>query len=88
MWCLGVGCLALALVMLHTFVPQRARDVARAQTDAPARDGLDLTSLNVRLSQRAIHPPKSLVKEVVESATRPSGSSQDRALAEIRHSGR
>ena len=66
MWCLGVGCLALALVMLHAFVPQRARDVARAQTDAPARDGLDLTSLNVRLSQRAIHPPKPLVKEVVE----------------------
>ena len=126
MWCLGVGCLALALVMLHAFVPQRARDVARAQTDAPARDGLDLTSstrsshqppatsadplavpgrtpaspfdivstmpsascspcataqrrldalatkpgensgLNIRLSQRAIHPPKPLVKEVVE----------------------
>ena len=66
MWCLGVGCLALALVMLHAFVPQRARDVARAQADAPARDGLDLTSLNVRLSQRAIHPPKPLVKEVVD----------------------
>ena len=126
MWCLGVGCLALALVMLYTFVPQRVRDVARAQTDAPARDGLDLTSLtrsshqppatsadplavpgrtpaspfdivstmpsascspcataqrrldalatepgessglNIRLSQRAIHPPKPLVKEVVD----------------------
>ena len=74
MWCLGVGCLALALVMLHAFVPQRARDVARAQTDAPARDGLDAlatepgesSGLNVRLSQRAIHPPKSLVKEVVD----------------------
>ena len=64
MWCLFVGCLALALVMAHA--AQRARDVARAQTDAPARDGLDLTSLNVRLSQRAIHPPKPLVKEVVD----------------------
>ncbi len=76
-WCLGVGCLALALalalalVMLHAFVPQRARDVARAQTDAPARDGLatkpgENSGLNVRLSQRAIHPPKPLVKEVVD----------------------
>ena len=63
-WCLSVGCLTLALVMAHAFVAQRVRDVARAQ--AAAGDGLDLTSLNVRLSQRAIHPPKSLVKEVVE----------------------
>ena len=33
---------------------------------ATDRDVLDLTSLNVRLSQRAIHPPKHLVKAVVE----------------------
>ncbi len=66
MWCLSVGCLAFAMVVTHAFVAQRARDVAWAQTDAPARDSLDLTSLNVRLSQRAIHPPKPLVKEIVE----------------------
>ncbi len=61
-WCLSVGCLALALAMSHT--AQRVEDVARAQEAAAG--GLDLTSLNVRLSQQAIHPPKSLVKAVVE----------------------
>ena len=61
-WGLSVACLALVLVMAHT--AQRAWDVALAQ--ASTRDGLDLTSLNVRLSQRAIHAPKSLVKAVVE----------------------
>lgn len=66
MWCLSMGCLALASVMPHVFVAPRAWDVARAETDAAAPAGLDLTSLNVRLSQRAIHPPKPLVKEVVE----------------------
>ena len=64
MWCLIVGCLVLASVMPHAFVPQRARDVVWAE--APARDGLDLTSLNVRLSQQVIHPPKPLIKEVVD----------------------
>ena len=66
LWCLSVGCFAFAMVVTHAFVAERARAVAGAQTDAPARDHLDLTSLNVRLSQRAIHPPKSFVKEVVE----------------------
>ena len=63
-WRLSVGCLALALVIPHAFVVQRAGDVAQAQ--AATRDLLDLTSLNVRLSQRAIQPPKHLVKAVVE----------------------
>ena len=64
MWVLSVGCLALTLLMSHALVAQRAEDVALAQ--AADRDVLDLTSLNVRLSQRAIHPPKHLVKAVVE----------------------
>ena len=63
-WGLSVGFLALALVIPHAFVAQRAGDVAQAQ--AATRDLLDLTSLNVRLSQRAIQPPKHLVKAVVE----------------------
>ena len=63
LWYLGMGCLTLALVMSHA--AQRVGDIVRAETDADAPAGLDLTSLNVRLSQRAIHPPKSLVKEVV-----------------------
>ena len=64
LWYLGIGCLALVLVMSHAFVAQRAANVALAQ--ATSRDVLDLTSLNIRLSQRAIHPPKHLVKAVVE----------------------
>lgn len=64
MWVLSVGCLAFALIMSHAFVAQRAENAAVAQ--ATDRDVLDLTSLNVRLSQRAIHPPKHLVKEVVK----------------------
>ena len=64
MWVLSVGGLALTMLMSHAFVAQRAENVALAQ--ATDRDVLDLTSLNVRLSQRAIHPPKHLVKEVVE----------------------
>ena len=63
-WYLSMGCLTLALVMSHA--APRAWDVARAETDSAARDGLNLTSLNIRLSQQAIHPPKALVKEVVE----------------------
>ena len=65
-WFLSVGCLALVLVISHAFVAQRAANVALAQ--ATDRDVLDLTSstLNIRLSQRAIHPPKHLVKAVVE----------------------
>ena len=64
-WVLSVGCLALTMLMSHAFVAQRADNVALAQ--ATDRDVLDLTSstLNIRLSQRAIHPPKHLVKEVV-----------------------
>lgn len=62
MWVLSVGCLALAMGIPLT--AQRAENVALAQ--ATDRDVLDLTSLNVRLSQRAIHPPKHLVKAVVE----------------------
>lgn len=64
MWVLSVGFLALALVIPHALVAQRAGDVAQAQ--AATRDLLDLTSLNVRLSQRTIHPPKHLVKAIVE----------------------
>ena len=64
MWVLSIGCLALVMLMSHAFVAQRAENVALAQ--AADRDVLDLTSLNVRLSQRAIHPPKHLVKDVVE----------------------
>ena len=64
MWILSVGCLALTILMSHAFVVQRAENVALAQ--GADRDVLDLTSLNVRLSQRAIHPPKHLVKAVVE----------------------
>lgn len=63
-WYLSMGCLALALVASHA--AQRAWDVALAQTGADAPDVLDLTSLNIRLSQRAIHPPKHLVKAAVE----------------------
>lgn len=65
-WYLSMACLALALVASHA--AQRAWDVALAQTDADAPDVLDLTSstLNIRLSQRAIHPPKHLVEAVVE----------------------
>ncbi len=64
LWYLSIGCLALVLVMSHAFVAQRAANVALAQ--ATNRDVLDLTSLNVRLSQRTIHPPEHLVKAVVE----------------------
>lgn len=72
LWYLGLGCLALALVMSHA--AQRVGDVAQAEPDAATQDGLDAlatepgenSGLNVRLSQRAIHPPKPLVKEVVE----------------------
>ena len=64
LWVLSVGCVAFALIMSHAFVMERAENVALAQ--ATDRDVLDLTSLNVRLSQRAIHPPKHLVKAVVE----------------------
>ena len=60
LWCLGVSCLAFAMVTSHA--TQRARDVAWSQ--ATDRDGP--ASLNVRLSQRAIHPPKSFVKETVD----------------------
>ena len=66
LWCLSVGCLVFALVTTRGFVAHHARDGAWAQTDAPARNAPDLTSLNVRLSHRAIHPPESLVKEIVE----------------------
>lgn len=65
LWYLSMGCLALTSVMPHAFVAPRVWDVARAETDAAAQAGPDLTSLNVRLSQRAIHPPEPLVKEVV-----------------------
>ncbi len=59
-----VGCaLTCLLILSHPFVTQRAD--APAQTDAPDADLLDLTSLNIRLSQRAIHPPRRLVHEVV-----------------------
>ncbi len=61
---LSVGCLALTMLMSHAFVAQRAENVALAQ--ATDRDVLDLTSLNIRLSQRGIHPPKHLVKAIVE----------------------
>ncbi len=64
MWGLSVGFLALTILMSHAFVAQRAANVALAQATDP--DVLDLTSLNIRLSQRAIHPPKHLVKTVVE----------------------
>ena len=57
--------MAFALIVSHAFVAQRAQDVARAETDAAAPADPDLTALNVRLSQRAIQPPKPLVKEVV-----------------------
>ena len=64
MWVLSVGCLVLTMLLSHAFVAQRAENGALAQ--ATDRDVLDLTSLNVRLSQRAIHPPQHLVKAVVE----------------------
>jgi len=72
MWCLSVGGLTLALVMSHT--AQHDWHVASAETNAAALAGLDAlatepgenSGLNIRLSQRAIHPPKPLVKEVVE----------------------
>lgn len=64
MWVLSMGFLALALVTPHAFVAQQAGNEAWAQ--ATAQDSLDLTSLNIRLSQRAIQPPKHLVKAVVE----------------------
>ncbi|MDE0144775.1 MAG: hypothetical protein OXI53_05800 [Nitrospira sp.] len=65
-WVLSVGCLALTMLISHAFVAQRAENVALAQ--ATDRDLLDLTSstLNIRMSQRTIHPPKHLVKAVVE----------------------
>lgn len=66
LWYLSTGCLTLALVVSHAFVAPQAWEVARAQTDADAPAGPDLTSLNVRLSQRAIQPPKHLVKAVVK----------------------
>ena len=59
-----MGFLALALVTPHAFVAQQAGNEALAQ--ATAQDSLDLTSLNVRLSQRSIQPPKHLVTAVVE----------------------
>jgi len=54
------------MLISHAFVAQRAENVALAQ--ATDRDLLDLTSstLNIRMSQRTIHPPKHLVKAVVE----------------------
>ena len=61
MWSLSVGCLALTMVMAHTFVDQQDENVVRAQAKPGENSGL-----NIRLSQRAIHPPKPLVKEVVE----------------------
>ncbi len=64
MWDLSVGFLALTMLMSHAFVAQRGGDAVLAQ--GIARDVLDLTSLNVRLSQRTIHPPKALVQAVVE----------------------
>ncbi len=62
-----MGCLAFALVLSHASVVERNRDIARAETDAAAPAGPDLTTstLNVRLSQQAIHPPKALINEVV-----------------------
>lgn len=59
-----MGFLALALVTPHAFVAQQAENEAWAE--ATTRDVLDLTSLNVRLSQRSIQPPKHLVTAVVE----------------------
>ena len=64
-WCLSMGGLVLTLVMAHAFVDQRAWDVARAETAEVTPKGFDLTSLNIRLSQQAIHPPKPMVREVV-----------------------
>ncbi|MXX11586.1 MAG: hypothetical protein F4201_04430 [Nitrospira sp. SB0677_bin_15] len=64
MWVLSVGCLSLTMLISHAFVAQRAENVALAQ--AMDQDVLNLTSLNIRMSQRAIHPPKHLVKAVVE----------------------
>ena len=61
MWSLSMGCLAMTMVMAHTFVDQQDENVVRAQTEPGENSGL-----NVRLSQRAIHPPKPLVKEVVD----------------------
>ncbi len=63
-WSLIVGCaVACFLVLSGPFVAQRTGVLA--QTDAPDTDILDLTSLNIRLSQGAIHPPQHLVREVV-----------------------
>ena len=59
---LSVGCLVLAMLIPHA--AQQAGGFVLAQDTAG--DVLDLTSLNVRLSQRAIQPPKHLVKAVVE----------------------
>ena len=61
MWSLSMGCLALTMVMAHAFVDQQDESVVRAQAEPGENSGL-----NIRLSQRAIHPPKPLVKEVVE----------------------
>lgn len=61
---LGVGMLAFAITATQTLVEHPHR--AWAQADAPDPTVPDLTSLNVRLSHRAIRAPQHLVKEVVE----------------------
>ncbi len=60
---LMAGWLACTVGLPAPFVAQR--DDALAQADAPSADVPDLTSLNVRLSQQAIHPPNDVVHEVV-----------------------
>ena len=63
-WFLIVGCaVACPLVLSHPLVTQRAG--ALAQADVADTNILELTSLNIRLSQRAIHPPQHLVRAVV-----------------------
>ncbi len=57
----AVAC--LLLVLCHSLAAQRAG--AAVQTGATDADILDLTSLNIRLSRRAVHPPRRLVREVV-----------------------
>ena len=63
-WFLIAGCaVACPLILSHPFVTPHAGALAQA---GPAdTDILNLTSLNIRLSQRAIHPPPRLVREVV-----------------------